>query len=82
MGAAVSAKKGRSLMNGLDAAIGEVRGGRVEHYSSFDAAKQPMSEDFNCTTVEALNEYALMKNHPERYKRYNTFDELLDEVLT
>ena len=35
----------------------------------------------NAETVAALNEAADMKAHPEQYKRYSSFDELLGEVL-
>ena len=34
----------------------------------------------NAETRAALAEYADMKKHPENYKRYNSFDELLAEV--
>ena len=33
----------------------------------------------NAETQAALDEYEEMKN-PEKYKRYNSFDEILDEV--
>ena len=32
-------------------------------------------------TIEALNEYYEMKAHPENYKKYDSFKELMDEVL-
>ena len=35
----------------------------------------------NAETVAALNEAADMKAHPEQYKRYDSFDDLLGEVL-
>lgn len=35
----------------------------------------------NKETVAALAEYDEMKNSPNKYKRYNSFDDLLDEVL-
>ena len=35
----------------------------------------------NADTIAALNETADMKMHPEQYKRYTSFDELLYEVL-
>ena len=35
----------------------------------------------NAETIAAMQEYALMKEHPEQYKRYDSFDDLLDEVL-
>ena len=31
--------------------------------------------------IAAMNEYYEMKDHPERYKRYSSFREGLDEVL-
>ncbi len=36
----------------------------------------------NNETVAALNEYYEMKAHPEKYKRYSSFREAMDEVLT
>ena len=35
----------------------------------------------NAETRAALAEYEEMKAHPERYKRYSSFDELMNEVL-
>lgn len=35
----------------------------------------------NDTTQEALSEIRKMKQHPEDYKQYNNFKELMDEVL-
>ena len=35
----------------------------------------------NTETIVALNEAEDMKAHPEQYKRYASFDELLGEVL-
>ena len=36
----------------------------------------------NAKTRAALAEYEEMKNNPEKYKRYSSFDELLSEVMT
>ena len=36
----------------------------------------------NQQTIAALAEYEEMKQHPEKYKLYSTFQEALDEVLT
>jgi DNA-damage-inducible protein J len=36
----------------------------------------------NAETKAALAEYHEMKKDPGQYKRYSSFDELLDEVLT
>ena len=36
----------------------------------------------NAETRAALAEHALMKSDPAGYKRYESFDELLDEALT
>ena len=36
----------------------------------------------NKETIAAMNEYHEMKKHPEKYKRYNSFAEAMDEVLT
>jgi DNA-damage-inducible protein J len=36
----------------------------------------------NAETKAALAEYSEMKKDPGQYKRYSSFDELLDEVLT
>lgn len=35
----------------------------------------------NLQTKAALAEFEEMKNNPDKYKRYESFDELLDEVL-
>lgn len=35
----------------------------------------------NEQTKAALAEYDDMKNHPEKYKRYGSFDDLMNEVL-
>lgn len=35
----------------------------------------------NAETKAALNEYKEMKKNPGDYKRYKSFDEMLDEVL-
>ena len=35
----------------------------------------------NAETVTALEEAEQMRAHPEQYKRYSSFDELLGEVL-
>ena len=35
---------------------------------------------FNSETREALAEYAEMKAHPERYKRYKSFGDLLKDI--
>ncbi len=35
----------------------------------------------NAETVAAMNEYYEMKAHPEKYKRYASFQEAVDEVL-
>lgn len=34
----------------------------------------------NDETKEAFAEYEEMKNNPEKYKRYSTFDKLLNEI--
>lgn len=36
----------------------------------------------NKETKAALEEYHEMKMNPDKYKRYNSFDEILDEVFT
>lgn len=35
----------------------------------------------NAETKAALAEYDQMKLHPEKYKRYDSFDDLMNEVL-
>lgn len=35
----------------------------------------------NAATRAALAEYAAMRNNPEQYKRYDSFSELMSEVL-
>lgn len=36
----------------------------------------------NSETKAALDEYEEMKNNAQKYKRYETFDEILDEVFS
>lgn len=36
----------------------------------------------NMETKTALEEYHEMKKNPDKYKRYESFDEILDEVFT
>lgn len=38
-------------------------------------------ENPNSQTAAALNEYYEMKAHPEKYKRYSSFRNAMDEVL-
>ena len=35
----------------------------------------------NADTIAALNEYYIMKEHPEDYKEYSSFKELMNELL-
>ena len=39
-------------------------------------------ENPNAETIAALNEYNEMKAHPEKYKRYSSFQDAMNEVLT
>ena len=39
-------------------------------------------ENPNAETIAAMNEYYEMKAHPEKYKRYSSFKDAIDEVLT
>lgn len=39
-------------------------------------------ENPNAETIAAMNEYYEMKAHPEKYKRYSSFKNAMDEVLT
>ena len=39
-------------------------------------------EEPNSDTIAAMNEYYIIKAHPERYKRYSSFKEAMDEVLS
>ena len=39
-------------------------------------------ENPNAETMAALNEYYEMKSHPEKYKRYSSFQDAMNEVLT
>ncbi len=43
----------------------------------FDVTRK---EEPNSETIAAMNEYYAMKEHPENYKRYSSFGELLNEV--
>ena len=38
-------------------------------------------ENPNGVTAAALEEYAQMQQHPEQYRKYDSFQELMDEVL-
>lgn len=35
----------------------------------------------NAVTKAALDEYEEMRKHPDKYKRYESFDDILDEVF-
>ena len=35
----------------------------------------------NAETIAAMNEFYTLKTHPERYKRYSSFCEAMNEVL-
>ncbi len=35
----------------------------------------------NAETIAALSEYNAMKNNPEQYKRYSSFDDVMNEIL-
>ena len=37
---------------------------------------------FHAETAAALNEYVEMKAHPEKYKRYASFQDAMNEVLS
>ena len=39
-------------------------------------------ENPNAETAAALNEYVEMKAHPEKYKRYASFQDAMNEVLS
>ena len=39
-------------------------------------------ENPNAETIAAMNEYYEMKAHPEKYKRYHSFKDAMNEVLT
>ena len=41
-----------------------------------------IKRNLNYETRAALAEYYLMKTYPDIYKRYNSFEEVLDEVLS
>ena len=36
----------------------------------------------NADTIAAMNEYYMIKDHPERYKRYSSFKDALNEILS
>ncbi len=39
-------------------------------------------ENLNAETAEAMDEYYDMKQHPDQYKRYSSFKEAADKVLS
>ena len=42
--------------------------------------KKQAEELFNAETRDALAEYKEMKTHPEKYKRYHSFSDLVKDV--
>lgn len=38
-------------------------------------------ENPNIETIAAINEYYEMKAHPEKYKKYSSFCEAMDQIL-
>ena len=40
-----------------------------------------LRESLSPETIEALNECAEMKEKPEKYKRYTSFKEVMDEIF-
>ena len=38
-------------------------------------------EDPNAETMAAMNEYYEMKAHPEKYRKYSSFQDVMSEVL-
>lgn len=45
-------------------------------HGSIEAIQPPYNEE----TRAALDEYNAMKSHPEKYKRYHSFSELLEDL--
>ena len=39
------------------------------------------TDEPNAETIAALNEYAMIRLHPEKYKRYASFKDAMSEVL-
>ena len=39
-------------------------------------------DDPNEESIAAMNEYYLAKKHPEKYKRYSSFKDVMEEVLS
>ena len=39
-------------------------------------------ENPNAETLAAMNEYYVMKAHPEKYRKYSSFRDAMSEVLT
>lgn len=39
-------------------------------------------EDFNAETKAAMNEFYEMQRHPEKYKRYSSFNDAVKDVMT
>ena len=39
------------------------------------------TDEPNAETIAALNEYTMFKQHPEKYRRYASFKEAMNEVL-
>ncbi len=43
----------------------------------FDVAK----DNPNKGSIDAMNEYSKIKSHPDKYKHYISFNEVIDEIL-
>ncbi len=50
-------------------------------WDALDSEFEAIEKRLNAETVEALNEYPEMRAHPEKYKRYASFDDALHDVL-
>ena len=40
------------------------------------------TDEPNAETIAAINEYYTIKQHPEKYKRYTSFKDAMNEVLS
>lgn len=48
----------------------------------YDALEAEFSiEAPNAETIAAMNEYFEMKAHPEKYKKYNSVDGMIDDII-
>ena len=74
-------KEAESLFNDLGLNMSSAITMFLKSAVSHDGIPFEVKRTPNEITRAALAEYSTMKSHPEAYKSYDTFDELLNEVI-